>query len=78
MAHFIGYLLGNRGEASRLGTKSSGITASAQGWSIGGRVEVTYDPNSNCDIVRFYKTNGSSEKVHQVLVAEYKEEKNVS
>jgi hypothetical protein len=35
MARFIGYVEGNRGEASRLGTPSSGIRAQAQGWNSG-------------------------------------------
>ena len=32
MAHFYGTLQGNRGEASRLGTKDSGINTIAAGW----------------------------------------------
>lgn len=35
MAHFISYIKGCRGEASRLGSKNSGIRASAQGWNCG-------------------------------------------
>lgn len=38
MAHFIGYVQGARGEASRLGSKSSGIDATGRGWNIGGSV----------------------------------------
>ena len=39
MAHFRGYVEGGRGEASRLGTKSSGITVVAQSWE--GQIRVT-------------------------------------
>lgn len=35
MAEFIGYLEGSRGEASRLGSSSSGIRAQAQTWNEG-------------------------------------------
>lgn len=32
MAHFYGWLNGNRGTATRCGTKKSGITATIQSW----------------------------------------------
>jgi hypothetical protein len=32
MSHFYGVLNGSRGEATRLGTKSSGMTATAASW----------------------------------------------
>jgi hypothetical protein len=38
MARFIGFVQGNRGEASRLGGPSSGIRAQARGWNLGGTV----------------------------------------
>ena len=38
MAHFYGRIKGSRGEASRLGTKQSGISVTAAGW--GGAIEV--------------------------------------
>lgn len=59
MAHFIGYLKGNRGEASRLGTGNSGIRAQAQGWDIGGKVYCSVNNNGE-DIVEMYVTRGSN------------------
>jgi hypothetical protein len=38
MAAHIGYLQGMRGDVSRLGSKDSGVRATAQGWHIGGQV----------------------------------------
>ena len=34
MAHFIGYLQGNRGGVSRLGTKASSMDVSGHGWNL--------------------------------------------
>ncbi len=39
MSHFYGTLQGNRGEATRCGSKASGVTTYAAGW--GGAVRVT-------------------------------------
>lgn len=41
MAHFYGTLKGQRGRATRCGTKASGITVEAAGWGGCIRVEVT-------------------------------------
>jgi len=38
MAHFYGSIQGNRGEATRMGTKDSGISAHIRGWDIGAKV----------------------------------------
>lgn len=35
MAHFWGSIQGNRGEASRCGSKSSGLRTRINGWSLG-------------------------------------------
>ena len=59
MAHFIGYLQGNREDVSRLGSKGSGVQAQAQGWDIGGRVCVGYNPTTGEDEVTFTLTAGS-------------------
>ncbi len=40
MSHFYGTLEGNRGEATRCGTKASGITTHAAGWGGAIRVNV--------------------------------------
>lgn len=58
MARFIGYVEGNRGEASRLGSADSGIRAQAQGWNVGVKV-YGMDANGR-DEFRVYATNGST------------------
>ena len=60
MAHFIGYLQGSRGEASRLGTKKSGISATANGWNIGVTCEVSHSMGDDTDYFLVYRTGGSN------------------
>jgi hypothetical protein len=43
MAEYIGYLRGNRGQVSRLGSKNSGMVAEARGWDRGGNVSLVDD-----------------------------------
>jgi hypothetical protein len=63
VAHFIGYVTGrSKTTASRLGTKSTGITARAQGWDIGARVTVNHVDGR--DIVSVELTGGSNEACH--------------
>ena len=59
MAHFYAGIHGNRGEATRLGTKSSGITAFVNGWSTGVRVTISYDKDTDQDVVYIRRTAGS-------------------
>jgi len=51
MAHFIGSVQGQRGEASRLGGKKSGLTAYAASWQGGVRVSLYYDETTGKDRV---------------------------
>lgn len=59
MAQFRGTLIGNRGPASRLGTKKSGLTGSFNGWSVGLRLSAERDANDKADIVFATLTGGS-------------------
>ena len=43
MAQFMGYVKGQRGEATRLGSKNSGLVVRANGWESGIKVEATVD-----------------------------------
>lgn len=43
MAAFMGRVQGHRGEATRLGSRASGITADARSWEIGVRVQGRLD-----------------------------------
>lgn len=58
MAHFRGTIKGQRGEASRLGGKNSGITANINGWDAGVRV-VAFERNG-VDCFDVYQTGGSN------------------
>jgi hypothetical protein len=58
MAHFYASIQGNRGEATRCGSKSSGIEGHIRGWNIGARV--TVDHIEQKDIVSVYLTRGSN------------------
>lgn len=75
MAHFIGSLQGNKGEASRLGSKRSGIRAKAQGWNIGGEVQCFIDDQGR-DVVRLYVTHGSNAHNFPQLVGEFIKDEN--
>lgn len=59
MAHFRATIEGNRGQASRLGTKKSGIVATINGWDIGVRVWIHFDENIQQDIIHIRQTGGS-------------------
>ena len=71
MAHFYGTVQGNRGETSRCGSKSSGLVASANGWNIGGTIQVEYNDKLQTDVVYFYRNKGSSSRGHDTLIAAY-------
>ena len=57
MAHFRGTLQGNRGGASRLGTKDSDLHVTANGWDSGVTV-LAYEENG-VDYFRITLTGGS-------------------
>ncbi len=65
MAHFYGDLQGSRGEATRCGTKQSGITGHVRGWNIGARVSVHHE--DGIDYVTVYRTGGSNAFAHKVI-----------
>ena len=60
MAHFYGSMQGNRGEATRMGTKDSGFYAHIRGWDVGVRVELYYNEETEKDEIFIYKTGGSN------------------
>lgn len=71
MAQFYASIQGNRGESTRIGTKSSGITGHIRGWSIGARVEVSHENGE--DVIRVYKTSGSNGSKNPELIAKFTE-----
>ncbi len=62
MARFIGYVQGQAGDVSRLGSPRSGITAQAQGWNVGVRVCGRDDDGE--DEFAIFSTGGSSGAAH--------------
>ena len=60
MAQFIGYVHGQRNEASRLGSKNSGLTAIAKGWNIGGKIDMSH--RAGQDTIQFFLNGGSNNR----------------
>lgn len=58
MARFYADIQGNRGQATRMGTKGSGIDGHIRGWDSGARV-TCYVNSKDQDIVEVYATTGS-------------------
>jgi hypothetical protein len=59
MAHFYGNLQGSRGEATRMGTKNSGIEAHVRGWGVGIYVSCFVDTDGT-DVCVARQTGGSN------------------
>ena len=50
MAHFYGGVHGHRGEATRLGTKRSGLSVFCNGWRIGVKASLYADESGSSDL----------------------------
>jgi len=59
MAHFYAEIQGNRGEATRVGTKQSGISGHIRGWNVGVRVSCVFNEKTGKDEVHVRLTSGS-------------------
>ena len=60
MAHFYAEIKGNRGEASRMGSKESGIRGHIRGWNVGVEVSCYHDERTGKDVCYVYLTGGSN------------------
>lgn len=58
MAHFYGDLQGNRGEATRCGSKDSGIRSHVRGWNVG-CLATCFTDDQGRDCVGITVTSGS-------------------
>jgi hypothetical protein len=58
MAQFMGTVRGNRGKISRLGSKSSGLRTTCNGWSKG--IEVFAEHFNGRDVFEVFETGGSN------------------
>ena len=68
MARFYASMKGNRGEATRMGTATSGLEAHIRGWGIGIRVECQSIDGGLTDVIRVYKTGGSNDPKSEKLL----------
>lgn len=59
MARFYACIQGNRGAATRMGSKGSGIAGHVRGWHTGARVSCYVDEEGR-DVVQVCATHGSS------------------
>ena len=71
MAHFYADVQGNRGQATRCGSKESGIRGHIRGWNVGCRV-VCYATDTE-DVVEVYRTEGSNGGGREQLIAKWSE-----
>ena len=62
MTHFRATIQGNRGEASRLGSKPSGIKATVNGWDIGTSIYAEHSELLQSDLIRVHFTGGSNSR----------------
>ena len=60
MSHYYSRIKGRMGEATRCGTKSSGITARADSYTVGARIEIEWSAQLQSDVVTIYATTGSN------------------
>ena len=59
MAQYYAQIQGNRGMASRMGSKASGMWGHLRGWSIGVMVYIDRDEATDKDVVSIHITGGS-------------------
>lgn len=68
MAHFYASIKGNRGDATRMGTKQSGIAGHIRGWDSGVWVDGRVGPDGR-DVFDVYATGGSNSSTGSKLIA---------
>ncbi len=67
MSRFRGTVQGNRGEASRLGSKKNGLLTECNGWNGGVSVHAEVNDKDE-DIFYVYATNGSGNGISEGLI----------
>lgn len=60
MSHFYANIHGNKGEATRCGTKGSGMVSHTRGWTIGAKVVCDHSHSTGLDTIYISVTNGSN------------------
>ena len=78
MAHLYGTVNGNRGLASRLGTKKSGLTTVAASWEGAVQVDLWHDKDNDVDMADVYlipwKGRGQRRQLYRGPVSGIKQE----
>ena len=69
MSQFYAEIQGNRGEATRMGSKDSGIRGHIRGWHVGARVVCRYNSEKERDEIFVYATHGSNGNGSEELIA---------
>lgn len=67
MAHFYGTLQGARGQASRLGSKRSGLTVTAQTWHGSLTLTLWHDDETGQDMFTLQACEGSGRGGREVM-----------
>jgi|TARA_B100000315_G_scaffold145751_1_gene134618 hypothetical protein len=67
MSRFYASIQGNRGEATRCGTKDSDITGHIRGWDKGVKVIAEVDEDDN-DTFYIFETSGSNDSKPAILI----------
>jgi hypothetical protein len=70
MAQFLGSVKGARGEATRLGHKSTGLRTTANGWNLGAYASIVHVNGE--DIVSVSITRGSNGGGNDLRLGSYK------
>ena len=70
MAQFYASIKGSRGEATRMGTKNSGLSGHIRGWHIGCRVELSHFEGE--DYATIFLTHGSASPGHAQCLGRFK------
>lgn len=69
MAQFRGLVEGTRGEATRLGSKVSGLVTECNGWRSGVKVYASFNTTTGLDDFHIYLTDGSAHAAMDRLLA---------
>jgi len=71
MAQYRGTVVGGRGEASRIGHKTSGLQTTCNGWSLGCTAAIEYNETLQRDEIVIKVTNGSGDGTENILLGKF-------
>ena len=71
MAQYQGKIQGSRGQATRLGTKSSGLETQCNGWNVGATARLDYNGVKERDEISLYVTTGSNPKHDRIYLGRF-------